>query len=140
MVFIEDEPVALSTSCTITMTANTIDAASKDDGIWDTALPETLSWEVKNESFDIDPTDTTGEGRAFAYLLNAWRNRTRVEVICGIAGNRSDSGLPTGGWTPIDHGSDEVTGEAYITSLERTGAKGEKAKVTLTLKGVGPLI
>ena len=45
MIFVDGEPTALATSHSISITAETSEAASKDDGAWGAATVTKFSWE-----------------------------------------------------------------------------------------------
>ena len=61
MLWIEDKVVALSTSCKISLAANTVDSATKDDGFWDAAEIGNMNWSATNESVDSADKDRNND-------------------------------------------------------------------------------
>lgn len=116
-----NEAVAGSTSCSINITANTSDVSTKDDAdaLFDNPEPTYVDWECSNESFVANKND-------LVKLMRAWVESTELNVdfVCGI-----NDAVP--GWN--------CTGKAFISSLSVKAAMGEKATVSLSLTGNGPL-
>lgn len=131
MLFVNDKAVALSTSCSVTKTSSTSEAASKDDGMWENSVVTKLGWEMK-----VDAFVGTTEG-SYDAMNTAWKSRQPVKVIYGKPGNASDNGVPDGGWTKPTANYEE--GMAIITSLDRNDPNGENSTFSATLKGVGEL-
>nr|DAJ47758.1 MAG TPA: PORTAL PROTEIN, 15 PROTEIN, HEAD PROTEIN, TAILED BACTERIOPHAGE, SIPHOVIRIDAE.6A [Caudoviricetes sp.] len=134
MVFVADKATALATSHKLSVKADTSDAASKDDGIWDESSVTKMSWEASTEalvSFDKDAS-------SYNDLLKMMLAGEPVDLISGIPANAGNE-MPVGGWTKP--GADQMYygGKAIITSLDWTAAKGDNAKMTVSFKGVGAL-
>ena len=133
MVFVNDEATALATSHKLTLNAETSDAASKDDGMWDESIVTKMSWEASTEALvsadaDVNSYDTLYD------LFIAGKPVTR---ICGIPGNLTNDGVPTEGWQAPS--TKYYTGQALITSIDRSDAKGSNSSMTVSFKGVGKL-
>ena len=50
MIFVAGKATALATSHKLTLTAETGDAASKDDGMWDESIVTKMGWEASTEA------------------------------------------------------------------------------------------
>ena len=140
MIFIDDKAIALATSHTLTVTAETGDTASKDDGIWDDAEITKMGWEASSESIG---SANEGEATDISYeeLLDTQILGQEVDLILGIPKNKTDDGLPEEGWQVPGESPNQAyyTGKALITSVTLTGAKGDKSTVSASFKGVGKL-
>ena len=131
MVFVDDKAIALSTSCSLTKSSSTSEAASKDDGIWENSIVTKLGWEMKVDAF-------VGESEGSYETMNAaWKARKPVKVIYGKPANSTDSGVPEGGWVKPTTKYEE--GMALITSLERNDPNNENSTFSASFKGVGEL-
>jgi TP901-1 family phage major tail protein len=131
MVFIDKKATALATSCSLSMTASTSEAASKDDGIWENSTVTKIGWEIRVEAFV-----STAEN-SYDKMNAAFKARQPIEVVYGKVGNPSESGVPEGGWT--EPTTNYEKGSALITSLERNDPNGDNSTFSATLKGVGEL-
>lgn len=119
---LNDSVIASSTNCSLDITANTADAAAKDDpgqGIFDNPEFTNYSWAASNESFIVNIT-------YLAYLLNI--------VINGNGQVDFEFGN-----THAYANNFHKLGKAIITSLTVDAANGDFAKLTLSFEGNGEL-
>lgn len=131
MVFINGKTTALATSCSLSMTASTSEAASKDDGIWENSIVTKLGWELKVESL-------VGESKtSYNELKTAMKARKPVDIVYGKPSNPNENGVPEDGWKAptIEY----EKGKALITSLERNDPNDSNSTMSATFKGVGEL-
>lgn len=137
MVFVAAKATALATSHKLSLTAETGDAASKDDGMWDEAIVTKMSWEATTEAL-VSAEESTNN---YEVLYDAFIAGVPVDVICGIPANLTNDGVPEAGWnSPAGKtGQTYYKGKALITSLERTDAKGSNSTLSASFKGVGKL-
>lgn len=135
MLWIGGKVVALSTSCTINLTVNTEDSQTKDDGLWSAPEVSSMAWDVSNESVYTADEERTID-KVYDDLLDLSLAGEPVDVTYGIPANANKSGVPQEGWT-LPAGT--YGGQAMITSLSLTGAKGSKATVSVSLAGYGAL-
>lgn len=133
MVFVNDEATALATSHKLTLNAETSDAASKDDGMWDESIVTKMSWEASTEALVSADADVN----SYDTLYDLFIAGKPVTLICGIPGNLTNDGVPTEGWQAPS--TKYYTGQALITSLDRSDAKGSNSSMTVSFKGVGKL-
>lgn len=133
MVFVNDEATALATSHKLTLNAETSDAASKDDGMWDESIVTKMSWEASTEAL-VSADDNVN---SYDTLYDLFIAGQPVTLICGIPGNLTNDGVPTEGWQAPS--TKYYTGQALITSLDRSDAKGSNSSMKVSFKGVGKL-
>lgn len=140
MLWIAGKVVALSKSCDLQLSMATVDENTKDDGLWDAPGAGNMSWTINNESVD---SAEQGRSNDLVYddLFELMVAGSPIEVTFGLPSNVSDSGLPETGWTAQTTAGTSPTykGTALITSLNRTGAKGDRASVSVSLQGVGAI-
>lgn len=125
---------AYATSHTLTLTANTVDASSKDHGLWGASEVGSLTWEITTENLYTDDD----YNKLFDLMVSA----VPVTVAFAKASNYDVNGLvATGGsvesWTP-----DTVqyrSGKAVLTSLTLNANTGENATYSATFTGAGAL-
>lgn len=137
MIFIDGKATALATSHRLSLNAETGDAASKDDGMWDEVIVTKMSWEATTEALvSADQNEDSYDA-----LYDMFISGNSVDVILGIPGNLTNDGVPEAGWTSpaTKTGQKYYTGKAIITSLERTDAKGSNSTMTANFKGQGKL-
>lgn len=110
---IDEQEIAKSTNCTMSLTVNTTDASSKDDAdaMFDNQEATHYTWNVSNESFA-----TTVEGlKAILTKLKSGET-VSVEVY--------DPGLVT-----------TQVGQALITGVSINAPAGEKVTLGVSLQG-----
>lgn len=139
MIFIGGKAIALASSCSLSVSADTLDASSKDDGCWKADDAGDLSWEATTDALLSFDTDRAVDA-VFADLFDKMVARELVTVTFGVAGNASTdcSGIPDAGWEEPVTGV-YYTGKAMITSLEATGEKGSAGEMSVSLTGNGAL-
>lgn len=138
MLWIADKVIALSTSCKITLSSNTVDSATKDDGFWDAQEIGNMNWSATNESVDSADADRTDD-YVYDALFELFIAGKPIDVTVGLPANRDDAGLPDGGWTIPSTGT-YYQGKAIIASLDRDATKGNNGTVSVSLTGYGALI
>lgn len=109
--------IAASTSCDLSVTVNTTDAAAKDDAgqIWDNPIPTTSEWSMNNESFICD----------LAFL------RSLLDKVINGDAKLSVKWLVTNTFAYI--------GDAIISSLKVSAPAEGYATLSLSLEGCTPL-
>lgn len=133
MVFVEGKATALATSHKLTLSAETGDAASKDDGMWDEAIITKMSWEASTAALVSSDEDV----ESFDAMYDKFIAGEPVTLVMGIPANLTNDGVPEAGWTvPTQK---YYTGKALITSLDRTDDKGSNSNMNVSFKGVGKL-
>ena len=136
MLWIKGKVVALSTSCDIDLTANTVDSSTKDDGTWDASEIGSMGWSVTNESVDSVEKNRSKDYE-YDQLFDFFVAGEPVDVTVGLPTNTSNEGVPDDGWTAPTKGM--FQGQAVITNLKRTGSKGSNGTVSISLTGYGAL-
>lgn len=133
MIFMNGKATALATSHKLTLTAETGDSASKDDGMWDESIITKMSWTASTEALVSADADVD----SFDALYDAFIAGEKVTLVLGTPANLTNEGIPEAGWTVPTSGY--YTGQALITSLDRTDAKGSNSTMTASFQGVGKL-
>ena len=133
MVFVNGNATALATSHKLTLNAETSDAASKDDGMWDESVITKMSWEASTEALVSADADV----ESYDALYDMFIAGEEVTLVCGIPTNITNDGVPEEGWTAPS--TKYYTGKALITTLDRNDAKGSNSTMSVSFKGVGKL-
>lgn len=133
MIFVDGKATALATNHRLSITADTSEAASKDDGAWGSSTVTKMRWEGSTEA--LVSMDAGAE--SFDKMFDAMMARNTVKIVSGKPVNASDDGVPEEGWT--EPTTDYYTGDALITSLERNDPNGDNSTMTVTFTGVGRL-
>lgn len=133
MIFVDGKATALATSHRLSITADTSEAASKDDGAWGSSTVTKMRWEGSTEA--LVSMDASAE--SFDKMFDAMMARTPVTIVSGRPDNATDDGVPEEGW--IAPTTNYYQGDALITSLERNDPNGDNSTMTVTFTGVGKL-
>ena len=132
MLYIDGKAIALATSCKLGLSAETIDTQSKDSGIWTEKDIKKLSWNASSENVFSADADANSYDKLFALFLA----HKPVVLKFGVVGNPDVNEMPAAGWT-LAEGA--YTGSAVITSLEANAPDGDKATLSISFEGTGPL-
>lgn len=116
-----DEPIAMAQECTVSMTTEMLEAAHKDSEAFVEREADTNDWSVSGTyliAMDPDAAEQNWES-----LWDAWRNRQSITVKFS---------------TKVS-GDTELSGNAFISSLELSANKGEYATGTYEFMANGTL-
>lgn len=132
MVFKGGSALAYAKSHVLTITGNTIDISSKDNGFWGSSEIGNITWEITSENlYTADDYDA---------LFTAMVAKTPVTIVFAQAGNYDVNGLASeGGTVQAWTASGGYTGSAYITSLTANANTGENATYSVTFTGKGAI-
>lgn len=136
MIFVDGKAIALCTNSTLSISVDTGNNKTKDDGFASSPEPTGMSWDMKSENFASSDASRTLDQTSSA-LADMLLTQRLVDVAFGIPSNASDGELPDAGWTAPK--TDVYTGKAYVTNFEVTADVGDYAKCSITLTGVGDL-
>lgn len=131
MLFLDGQSLALATSHTLTVTADTIDISTKDHGYWGASDIGNMSFEITSENLYVD-TD-------YDKLFDAMLQKQPIDVVWGKAKNYDENGLGDSDsyWdSPEDK---YYTGKVVITSLTQNANTGENVTYSCTLTGHGAI-
>lgn len=131
MLFVDGQSLALATSHTLTVTADTIDISTKDHGYWGASDIGNMSFEITSENLYVD-TD-------YDKLFDAMLQKQPIDVVWGKAKNYDENGLGDSDsyWdSPEDK---YYTGKVVITSLTQNANTGENVTYSCTLTGHGAI-
>ena len=120
-------PIAYSTSCSLNITADSIDTSNKMAGVWASALAGKLSWTISTEA--LMSYDSTGYG----YFFDKLAARTPFLIKFGQTTNLSE-----GDFT-MNTGKTYYTGQAYCTSCNLTADNGGVCTMSIEFQGDGAL-
>lgn len=136
----EGRSIALATSHTLSISADTADINTKDHGIWGSTEVNKINWEISTENlYSVESFDN---------LFTTMMSRTPVDIYFGLKSETGNGTVDEDG-TPITTGSTDKTwtkangsykGKAYITSLTANAASGDNATFSATFTGVGALL
>lgn len=133
MIFVGGKATALATSHSLSITAETSEAASKDDGAWGSATVTKFSWEGSTEAL----VSMDAQTNSFDAMYEAMMTRQPVDIVSGRPQNATDDGMPEEGWKVPT--TNYYKGKALITSLQRNDPNGDNSTMTVTFTGVGKL-
>lgn len=153
MLFIEVEggkykSIAQATNHTLTISADTADTSSKDNGggLWQTSEINTMNWTCNSENLLCD----VSEGVTFAELFTYMTSKKKIKAVFGLRENWNQVGgdapvqvpAESGGWEPNKGTSapfEALTGEMFITNLTQNAPNGDNATFTVDFTGNGAL-
>ena len=134
------ESIALATSHTLSISADSSQINCKDGGIWSGGTVNKINWTI-----DTDNLYSTEE---FDKLFTIMTNRTPVDVYFGLKAQTGTGDVDTDGVAPTGGGTQKVwtkaatgtyAGKAVITSLNVNAPSGDNATFTASFQGVGAL-
>lgn len=134
MLFQGGAALGYATAHTFNITANEIEVASKDHGLWGASEIGKLDWECTAECYYTDAD--------YDSLFTAMQAKQPITITFAHAGNYSDNGLSgVGAGATVEAWSAGAgyTGKAIITSLSANANTGEKATFSVTFKGFGSI-
>lgn len=136
MLFVKDKAIALAKTFSLTLNTETLDATSKDDGIWEAnEIVDARNYDISSEAVYSADDDREAIDVTYDALFDLFVAGEPVDFVFGIPANKADE-LPEGGWTKPTKG---YQGKMMITSLELNGNKGEAASFSISGRGVGAM-
>ena len=124
---------AYATNHTLTITAETSDISSKDQGIWGASEVAKYSWEITSEN--LFTTDS------YNALFDSMIAGTAITIRFGLKSQTDNTKTVVDGdytnWTSKNTGYYE--GKVFITSLVANANNGENATYSITLTGSGKI-
>ena len=140
--YYNDEPIAFGTSCSIDISAETVDTSNKMSGNWKEFMTGQLSYTISSESLMTytiakDVPEGSGEEKGdlsglatYTDLLEAMLTRAPIKFEMGTAKSAEE-----------DYGIDAkfLSGSAVITSLNMTAQSGQICTCSVSLQGSGKL-
>lgn len=112
---INGTPLAASKSCSLSKSSSFIEVASPTDGSWESFVPAKKGWSMSSDCL-LATMD------AYKTLDAAWKAGTALTIR----------------FFNTEYNENE-TGTAYIDKLDLQASKGNLAKMSVSLKGSGPL-
>lgn len=137
--FSDVDPVAFGTSCSIEISADTIDSSNKMGGNWKNTRVGQLGWTASIEAL----YSTDEQHLSFDKLLAAAANREVIGVAFGIVAKTEEefAQAKAAGFHLDSTDPTLAKGRAYITQISANfGTGGEVASYSVQLTGDGRLI
>ena len=141
MAFVGGKAIALATSHVLSLNTETSDTSSKDDGLWSKSELTGLNWQITSESIG-SPSEDEAVDISYEELLDMCMAGEPVDIVSGIPKNKSNDGVPEGGWQEPDGTSPSLVhykGKALITAVELNAPNGDNSSISATFTGVGKL-
>ena len=136
MLFLGGTSIAFSTSHKLSISAETVETSSKDNGgKWVAKAVRKLSWNMSTENL----YSLEGAGKTYDDLFTMMTGRTEIDAIFTVEkdyATKADE-VPETGWVPMTAG--QYKGKVVITSLELNAPNGDNATFTASFEGVGAL-
>lgn len=136
--FSSADPIAFGQSCSVDVTADTIDSSNKMGGNWKNTRVGQLGWTVQSDAlYSTDP-----EHNSFEKLLRAYTERKAIGVCLGIVAETEEEfeAARANGFKLDASDKTVMKGTAYITAMNANmGTGGEVISYSVTLTGDGPL-
>ena len=121
------QPLAYSTTCSLNLTSDTIDASNKMAGVWTAALPGKLSWTISTEA--LMSTSATGYDYFYSKLVAREPFKIRFGQVTDLK--------------KLDFSQDEsktyYEGEAYCSSCNLNADNGAVCTMSVEFTGNGEL-
>ena len=108
--FLGGKSIAKAKTHTLTITSDTIDVSSKDDGFYGASIPGKINWEISAENIYTE--------KAFDELYAKAQARQVFEVVFGRVANYNVEGLgELDAWTPDTVKHTTYTGKVTLTNM-----------------------
>ena len=136
MLFLGGTSIAFSTSNKLSISAETVETSSKDNGgKWVAKAVRKLSWNMSTENL----YSLEGAGKTYDDLFTMMTGRTEIDAIFTVEKDYATKvdKVPEAGWVPMTTG--QYKGKVVITSLELNAPNGDNATFTASFEGVGAL-
>lgn len=133
MLFTSGKAIALATEHALSVSRDTIDSKTKDDGDWSSLEAGAISWETSSSALYAAEADNQ---ETMDSLFDAMLAGTAVDVVFGVPTNKGGD-LPEAGWAAPTSGMYE--GKAIVTALNLNANNGDKASYSVSLQGIGKL-
>jgi predicted secreted protein len=128
-------PLGYATTCTLSLSANTIDKSNKMSGVWSEALPGQLSWTITTSALYASEA-TWG----YAAMAAAMKARTPYLIRFGRVTNYDHiADYTVEANYQLDSSAGYEEGYAWITSVELNAGNNEVASYSVTFTGNGKL-
>jgi predicted secreted protein len=122
--FVDETPIAFSTSASLEVTANTIETSNKMSGKWTSVLAGQSSFTVSTEALYTNKTGHT----SFDALMKKMLAQNAIDFVFGTATDET-----------FELSKGMYKGKAFITSLSLNSDNGAVASCSITLTGSGAL-
>lgn len=130
-IMVGNKCIAMATSCTLHIAAQTEDSSTKDDANdWASSEVTGLSWDTSTESL-VTLTDNGTNGELPADLFTAMINKTKLTLTFDVT-NGTNNRIGT-------NSALKKTGQAYLTDLSVSAPNRQNSTISAQFTGSGPL-
>jgi len=130
MVFVNDQPIAFSTSAKLSVSVNTRELTSKDSANWTEKKTGRYTWNASTDA--LYNMSTTGTTQSVNDLYAIFTGGTSTTIKFASKSGTSPS------WT-AGTSVKYFSGTAYITAFDFNASDGETASYSVTFDGTGEL-
>lgn len=120
-------PVGFSTSCSLSLTADSIDTSNKFSGVWTSVLPGKISWSISTESL-MSYAET-----GYSYFFDKLTKREAFELRFGQVMSAEERDFD------LNETKTYYKGRAYCTQCNLSADNGGVATMSIEFAGEGPL-
>lgn len=132
MIFVDDNPIAYTTSHTLDTTVETKPVSNKMSDGYESYMPGEISWSISIEAL----TSTTTGHQSKDALMKVLVKRKPIRIMaCEVI-----RGVDTTGAKTFTKGKVNYQGDCIITKLNEKSSHGEYESFSCELKGTGPLL
>ena len=136
MVFYNNAPIGFATSHSLSMTMNTSQVSTKDNGDFPSTLAQNITWEITAENLYSELGEAT--------YMQIMSSMQPVTLVFAEASNYSNTTAQKG--LPLDDNGQEwavgtkvAEGKALLTSFSINAPAGDNATMSVTFTGTGEL-
>ncbi len=123
---------AYATNHTFTLSADTLETSTKDNGKWNSTIVSKYTWEITSENLYTESD--------YGSLFDSMILGQPVTVMFGVKAEDDTIGTVVDGTYPYwTKGYNYYKGKAIITSLTANATNGENSTISITFTGVGKL-
>lgn len=128
------EPIAFTTTCSLSINGDSIDVSNKMDGVWSAAKMGKMGWTVSSSNLLAEKTETTtGFLTDFDYFYDKMVTRKPFKMRFGRI-----TDIATRDFT-LNTSKTYYEGSSYMTSCELNADNGSAISMSVELTGCGEL-
>lgn len=136
----DNKPLALGKSCSLEITAETLDTSNKMSGNWKESLVGKLSFSLNSDALltysDKSSVPELANVSKFGDLMSAMVAREPISFTLSEINKKAGA---TAAETTFEKGKDFVSGKVVITQLSVTADDGQLTTCSVQLQGTGEL-
>ena len=137
---VNNQTIALATSCSLNTTTQVVDSRTKDDASGPAGDFDYVDWNASSENVIGYNEGVTAE-HVYSSLMDLQLSGTVIDLSMELMANAAGK-VPQGGWTPEAEANKAFVpygGKALIESVNISAPADGNATVSVNFKAVGPL-